>query len=41
MGNVILDDNLSLSLYVMPTVCYIVIILDDQGAERREILVRV
>jgi len=35
----ILEDNLSLNLYVMSIICCVVIILEDQGLARRGFLV--
>ena len=29
-GNIILDDNLNLNLNIIPTICYMVIILHDK-----------
>ena len=35
IGNIALEDNFDLNLYVMLTTCYIVVILDDQKGMRR------
>ena len=40
ISNMILDDDLSLNLYVIPTTCYIVIILNRQREIRSEFLIR-
>ena len=34
IDNVILDDNLSLNLYIVPTICCIVVILNDEISRR-------
>ena len=38
MDNIILEDNLSLNLYVVLTTCYVVIILEDQSSVRKGLL---
>jgi len=38
MYNVILENNLGLNLYVMPIICYVIIISKNQGLVRREFL---
>jgi len=39
IGNMILGDDLGLNLYVVSTVCYVVIISDNQREVRRGFLV--
>jgi len=39
MNNMISEDNHSLNLCVMPTTCYMVLILEDQSLVRKEFLV--
>jgi len=34
IGNIILDDDLNLNLYVIPTICCMVMISDDKVSER-------
>ena len=40
IDNVILDNNLSLNLYIIFTICYIVVILDEKGEVEKRFLVR-
>ena len=40
IGNMTLDDNLSLNLCIVPITCYVIIILDGQEEVRSEFLVR-
>ena len=41
MNNMILEDDLSLNLCIMPTIYCVVVILEDHSLVRRELLIEV